>query len=186
MALPDDQIDPINSWRERMFRLRLIGSYSNGIGYGNISARNNSNSFVISGSGTGGLPTLGSEHYTLVHDYDLKNNSLCCSGPIMASSESLSHAVIYDCSPETNAVIHIHNKFLWNAHLHKLPSTDIDVAYGTPDMADEIIRLFRETDVSNIKKIIMGGHQEGIIVFGNSPDEAGRLILEMLGQSGEL
>ena len=101
----------------------------------------------------------------------------------MASSESLSHAVIYDCSPETNAVIHIHNMIIWKDHIHKLPTTSPDVLYGTIDMAKEIIRLFKKTDVGSIKKIIMGGHQEGLIAFGSSLDEAGRMTLEMLGSS---
>lgn len=178
--ISSDQIAGINTWRDRMYKLGLIGVYSNGVGYGNISIRTSTNSFIITGTGTGRHRYLNENHYTLVEKYDIKKNNVSCSGPIKASSESLTHAMIYEVSQKSNAIIHIHNPAIWNHYIHKAPTTRSEVQYGTSDMAYEIVRLFKETDIKSLKKLIMGGHQDGIIAFGNSLDEAGNNILSML------
>ena len=135
MSFSDEEISGINAWRDRLFNLGLIGAYLDGTGYGNISIRADNNSFIITGTGTGGLKKLNKDHYTLVYDYDIEKNSLFCKGPIMASSDSLSHAVIYNCSPDTKAVIHFHNMNIWKDHINKIPTTNPNVLYGTVDMA---------------------------------------------------
>jgi ribulose-5-phosphate 4-epimerase/fuculose-1-phosphate aldolase len=173
-------ISELNVWRDSLFELGLIGVYPEGIGFGNISRRFDKNSFIITGSATGNLNKLTENHYTHVTTYNLLNNSLTCSGPIMASSESLSHAAIYECSPEINAVIHVHNNFLWEHLKNKVPTTSDEITYGTPEMAFEIKRLFKESPVLFEKMIIMGGHKEGIITFGETLEEAGRILLEKL------
>ncbi len=172
-------ISDINLWRNRLHEIGLIGVYENGIGFGNISSRLENNHFLISGSATGSIPKPNKDHYTVVTDYNLEQNNLTCKGPIKASSESLSHAVIYECDPSVNAVIHVHSMKLWSELLHVLPTTNASVAYGTPEMAMEIKRLFEECAVEKHSTIIMGGHEEGILVFGKSMDEAGDKILEL-------
>jgi L-ribulose-5-phosphate 4-epimerase len=175
-----NEITEINNWRDTLYKLGLIGVYSNGIGFGNISIRYNNQTFLITGSATGGLDKLTESHYVLVNEYNLKQNSLTCNGPIKASSESLSHAAIYESSPETNAVIHVHNIGLWQNLIYKIPTSRKNVLYGTPEMAKEIKRLFKETNVSVEKIIVMGGHKEGIITFGKTLDEAGKILLDKL------
>ena len=175
-----NQLRDINEWRNTLFNLGLIGAYNNGIGFGNISKRLNNRTFIITGSATGGLKRLNENHYVLVDEYNLQQNSLACTGPIKASSESLSHAVIYECSDETNAVIHIHNFDLWEKLIHHVPTTREEILYGTTEMANEIRRLFIETDVKTEKIIAMAGHEEGIIAFGKTLDEAGEILLNRL------
>ena len=182
-AIPNDQLAEISVWRNRMFKLGLIGAYPDGTGYGNISIRINHKSFIITGTGTGMLNELNNKHYSRVDSYNFNENSIHCSGPIKASSESLTHAMIYECSPETKAVIHVHDMAIWNNYLHIIPTTRSNVSYGTPDMAHEIIGLFEKTNLRIEKKLVMGGHQEGVITFGNTLDEAGRIIIEMLSHS---
>lgn len=177
-AVSKDKISEINHWRNKLYTLGLIGAYDNGIGFGNLSRCLDENSFLITGSATGGLDKLNESHFALVTDYNIEKNELTCEGPIKASSESLSHAIIYECSPETNAVIHVHNGTMWKKFIHHVPTTKSDVAYGTPEMAKEITRLFKETNVKEEKFLVMGGHQEGIIAFGNTIDEAGAILLE--------
>lgn len=172
------KIEEINSWRDRLYNYGLIGAYANGIGFGNISIRSDNNTFIITGSATGILEKLNENHYVKVNEYDFSQNSLTCMGPIKASSESLTHAVIYESSPETQAVIHIHNLNMWEKYIHKEPTTRSNVSYGTPEMAHEIKRLFKETDVALKKFIVMAGHEEGIIVFGSSLDEAGKVLID--------
>ena len=47
-------------------------------------------------------------------------------------------------------------------------------------MANEITRLFNETDVKNQKIIVMAGHEEGILSFGASLEEAGGIIENLI------
>jgi len=170
----------INTWRNRLYEIGLIGAYKNGIGYGNISFRMDNNCFLITGSATGGISKLNENHYANVSNYNLEQNSLICKGPIKASSESLSHAVIYDCQPSTNAVIHIHHLKLWNKLLNVFPTTSTSISYGTPEMALEIKRLLASHDIKNQNTIVMGGHKEGVLVFGKSLDEAGNKVVKLL------
>ena len=99
-------------------------------------------------------------------------------GPIKASSESLTHAAIYECSADIKAVIHIHHKEFWDKALNVIPTSSNSVPYGTPEMANEIFRLYKETDFSTNKIMAMAGHDEGIIAFGNTLAEAGQIIEE--------
>ena len=177
-TLPAKLLLQINEWRNKLYNLGLIGAYNNGIGFGNISIRHNNSSFIISGSATGNLNTLNESHYTLVSEYSLRNNALTCKGPIKASSESLTHAAIYECSPESNSVIHVHNFSLWKELLNKIPTTKKEVEYGTPEMANEIKRLFSEGTVNTKKIIAMHGHEEGILCFGKNLNEAGEVLLK--------
>ncbi|MCK5043613.1 class II aldolase/adducin family protein [Candidatus Pacearchaeota archaeon] len=175
--IPVSQLVEINKWRNKLHKLELIGANSKGVGFGNISIRSQGNEFIITGSATGHLRELDENHYVLVNKYNLLENSLTCKGPIKASSESLSHAVIYECSPKTNAVIHIHDIGMWEKYVDKLQTTNKEVPYGTSDMANEIKRLFRESDVNYEKILVMGGHKEGVVSFGETLEEAGNILL---------
>ena len=178
--IPLDKVAELNMWREIMYDKGWIGLYPDGIGFGNISMRCDEKTFLISGTATGGLPTLTKSHYSLVTNYDLSTNTVTCMGPLKASSESLTHALIYECSAATNAVIHIHNLDLWNRLLHHAPTSSENISYGTPEMANEIKRLFAETALGKEKIIVMGGHREGIISFGRDLEEAGSILIDRL------
>ena len=178
--IPLDKVAELNMWREIMYDKGWIGLYPDGIGFGNISMRCNEKTFLISGTATGGLPILTKSHYSLVTNYDLSTNTVTCMGPLKASSESLTHALIYECSAATNAVIHIHNLNVWNRLIHQVPTSSENISYGTPEMANEIKRLFAETALRKEKIIVMGGHQEGIISFGKDLEEAGSILLDKL------
>ncbi len=173
------EIAELNKWRNQCYQLGLIGEYDNGIGFGNISIRHSQpQHFIVSGTQTGNLPTLNEQHYTRVTSFDLEKNFLTCDGPIKASSESLTHAAIYQASSKVNAIIHIHHLELWQKLMHKVPTTAKDIAYGTPEMAKEILRLFPEDNLIETKILVMSGHEEGIISFGINLPEAGNLLLD--------
>ncbi len=175
----DNDFNVLEEWRSIFYQLNWIGAYPDGIGFGNISIRYyDSGNFIITGSATGNFKTLGKHQYALVTEYDFKLNTLNCSGKFKASSESLSHAIIYDTNPDSRAVIHIHNKLLWERNKFVLPTTNELVPYGTPEMADDIKRIIRANNLKNNGIIIMGGHEEGIISFGRNLEEAGNIILE--------
>jgi len=172
-ALSTEALQSIDWGRQEMYARGFIGMYKNGIGYGNISERLETEKFVISGTATGGLKKLETTHYSVVDKIDIANNRVWCSGAIKASSESMSHAVIYQNCPEVNAVVHIHDLDLWKSLVHRMPTTHASVPYGTPEMANEIIRLLEQTDVRHhTGYFAMAGHEEGIIAFGTTMEHA--------------
>ncbi|MGK7937859.1 MAG: class II aldolase/adducin family protein [Xenococcaceae cyanobacterium] len=172
------EITELNQWRDRLYQLNFIGQYDNGIGFGNISIRDEQPEyFIISGTQTGGIPHLTEKHYTKVTEFDWEKNLVTCVGSIQASSEALTHAALYVANPEIRAVIHVHHLSLWQALLNKVPTTDINCAYGTPEMAQEIMRLCQENITNKLKIIVMSGHKEGIITFGKNLTEAGDILL---------
>ena len=168
-----EMIIEINRWRNILFKHKLIGVYPNGIGYGNISIRLDQKEFLISGTSTGHLDTLTNYHYSTVISYNFLENSLTCSGPVKASAESMTHAAVYEMDPDIKAIIHVHSKQIWDDLIHKVPTTSMDVEYGTPQMAMEIKKLFFTTNVIEERILVMGGHEEGIITFGKDLEEAG-------------
>src|SRR5262245_3672282 len=111
--MTDPIIVDLIMWRNYLRERQLIGIYPDGIGYGNISARLRDGTFVISASATGGLEIAGPEHFTQVTQYDYDRNTLTCRGPVRASSESLSHAAVYEGDSTAHAIIHIHHSDLW-------------------------------------------------------------------------
>lgn len=176
---PDLVYEALEQWRGEMYNLGLIGMYDNGIGFGNISHRvGDTDQFIISGSATGNFQHLERKHYALVTAYNFEENSLECSGNIKASSESLSHAAIYEQLNSINAVIHVHSKSLWDRYRFQLPTTAESVAYGTPEMAGEIRRVISEDSLKE-GVIVMAGHEEGIIAFGRNMEIAGERIMAL-------
>ncbi len=179
-ALPSPFLQSIIQVRQYLYGLGLINAYENGIGYGNISRRwNEEAQFVISGSATGNFEQVGEEHFTLVTKVDIKHNTLWCEGPIIASSESMSHAVIYQECVWVGAVIHVHSLKMWEQYLHKVPTTDASATYGSPEMAYSIIDLLRTTDLPQQKVFVMEGHREGIFVFGKDLKEAVEVLMRL-------
>lgn len=174
------EIAELNFYRDKLYRLGLIGAYDDGIGFGNISMRYNKNpkQFLISGTQTGSLPKLTEAHYTLVTSFDIPGNKLSCSGPVKASSESLTHAALYNMNPEIGAVIHIHDLILWKKLLYKVPTSSADVPYGTPAMALEMERLYQQEGLDKLKILAMAGHEEGIITFGKNLKEAAEVLFK--------
>jgi L-ribulose-5-phosphate 4-epimerase len=172
----------LNNWRNKLYAHNLVGSYPNGISFGNLSTRiPGTKQFYITGSATGALKTLELQHYSKVISYDIANNTLTCEGQIKASSEALTHAAIYECDAQINAVIHVHNLDLWKQLLAaNFPTTSPKVAYGTPEMANEIKRLFNELNIHSPKVFVMGGHEEGILTFGKDIDSAGKDLEKLL------
>ena len=101
-------------------------------------------------------------------------------GPVKASSESLTHALLYETDKDINAVFHVHHRGIWKELMNVAPTTKKNIEYGTVSMAVEMRRLFKETDVAQQKIFVMAGHEEGIVTFGKTMDEAGEKILSQL------
>lgn len=163
-------VDELVICRNRLRAMGLLGVYPDGIGFGNVSARLPEGGFLISGTATGHLPTVGPEHFTRVLWWDVATNALRCCGPVAASSESLSHAAIYAADRSAAAVIHVHNLQQWEALRDVLPTTDPRAGPGTPEMADAIAALLARGVPGGV--FVMGGHREGLMSFGATVGEA--------------
>ncbi len=159
--------------RDRLFSTGFIGVYPDGIGFGNVSEKPpGSSGFFITGSQTGALPNLQPKHISRVVDYDIAGNRVVCAGAIQASSESLTHAAVYELDAAIGAVVHVHHRGLWLGAQNELPTTDPSLPYGTPAMAREMQRLFVSTNLKVVRVLVMAGHEEGCISFGTNLAEA--------------
>ena len=167
--------------RSLLFTAGLIGHYEDlNIGFGNISTRFGApGQFLITGTQTGHIGQTTEEHYSLVTAYDIAANEVWCTGPVQASSEAMTHAAIYELNPGIGAVVHVHSKTLWDRHLDKLPTTNNEIGYGTPEMAREFQRLYDESAFGTDGIAVMGGHEEGLIAIGASLEQATAKILSL-------
>lgn len=176
-------IDELVRWRKPLHDAGLVGYLADAqVGYGNLSVRTTEDGlFLVSGTQTGHLPDVGPEHFSLVTDYDIELNKLFCRGPVEASSEALTHASLYALDDSIRAVVHVHSAELWVGLKSSLPSTGSGIAYGTPQMAREFRRLYRDTDFSVGGVARMAGHENGLISTGRSAMEAAEKVLALLG-----
>jgi L-ribulose-5-phosphate 4-epimerase len=178
-GLSEENFHLLNTWRDKLYHLGLIGCYPGDIGYGNISVRSG-DGFVITGTATGCREKLVIDDYVRVDRYDFLKNEIHCIGKLRASAESLTHAAVYEARPEAMAVIHIHHLDLWEKYRGIMPTSPDTAEYGTPEIALAIKSLCLKVKMTSDEVIIMGGHKEGIIAFGNDLGAAGNKILGLL------
>jgi len=163
----------LNRYRRKLLSLGMIGVDASGIGFGNLSIRSGATSqFYITGSATGRIPELTPADYAKVIAYDFARNWLRCEGSTVASSESLTHAAVYESDSTAGAVIHCHDMKLWTALLDNAPTTPKRVDYGTSQMAYAVQRLFEITDLKKRKIFVMAAHEGGLVTFGKDLPEA--------------
>lgn len=165
--------DELTACRRKLLKLKMIGVDANGIGFGNLSIKaGTGNTFYITGSGTGAKRELTLADIAKVLAYDLDKNWIRCEGATIASSESLTHAAVYESDNNAGAVIHCHDKEAWRILRGQVPTTAAAIEYGTPAMANEARRLFRETNLKKRRILVMAGHEGGIVTFGKNLEEA--------------
>ncbi|PYL34263.1 MAG: rRNA adenine methyltransferase [Verrucomicrobia bacterium] len=166
----------LNAHRRKLLQLGLIGVDPNGIGFGNLSVRDGAtDNFYVTGSATAGIQELTLADCAKVVACDFERNCVRYEGSALPSSESLTHAAIYKSDATAGAVIHCHDSKLWAAVLNQAPTTSRAAEYGTPQLAYEIMQLFKRTDVPKI--IAMAGHEAGILTFGKDLEEAFAVLM---------
>jgi L-ribulose-5-phosphate 4-epimerase len=175
---PFDRFAELNAYRRKLLQLRLIGVDANGIGFGNVSIRDGAtNNFYVTGSATAGKPELTLADCARVVACDFEKNWLRYEGSAIPSSESLTHAAVYESDAKAGSVIHCHDSKLWPALLNQAPTSSKTIEYGTPEMAYEVTRLFEVTDVQSRKILVMAGHEGGIVAFGKDIEEAFAVLM---------
>ena len=169
------------TWRRTLRRLDLLGEDAHGQGYGNMSIRlYGTPCFLITSSQSSGLTDVDQQHFAKVTVIDLDHNFLRSTGERPPSSEALTHAALYQVNGAIRAIVHVHSHPIWLAWRDRLPTTRDDVAYGTPAMAYEMIRLHKSKALGRQGAIVMGGHQDGVIAFAPTVADASQEILKLL------
>jgi ribulose-5-phosphate 4-epimerase/fuculose-1-phosphate aldolase len=173
----------INAWRFMFSKLGLIGqdpARYQGLGFGNISQRltPDDNRFLITGTQTGHLAYLKTEHFAMIEGANPKQNTLESRGPSRPSSEALTHASIYQLDPAVHAVIHVHSPDIWRHTLMlNLPHTGNEIAYGSVEMTEAVEKLFLSGQLQKRSIFSMLGHEDGIVAFGASLAEAAQTLI---------
>ena len=168
----------LNKYRRKLLDLGVMGVDANGIGFGNLSVRDGTTArFYITSSATAGIVEPTPADYAKVVAYDFAKNWLRCEGSRVASSESLTHAAVYESDPTARAVIHCHDINLWSELLDEAPTTPKRVEYGTPEMAYAVQRLFEVTDVKTRKIFVMAAHDGGLVTFGKNMQDAFGILM---------
>jgi ribulose-5-phosphate 4-epimerase/fuculose-1-phosphate aldolase len=188
-GIPEQLHTELERWRKELWERELIGAYPDGIGFGNMSVRTDRAdgrprreedgvTFFVTGSATGGKPSLEPNDYALVTACSLERNWLACRGGRKASSESLSHAAVYLARPGVGAVVHVHAATLWRRLLERYPTTAAGIEYGTPQMAHAMKEIARSQAADN-GLIVMGGHEDGLLSYGVELQTAARIIVDL-------
>ncbi|MDR0583953.1 MAG: class II aldolase/adducin family protein [Treponema sp.] len=174
----------LNDARTRLHELGLVGINPQGIGFGNVSVRVKGEEFLISGTATGAAPVLSPDEYCLVVSFNIDENSIISSGPIRASSESMTHGAVYRAVPSANCVIHIHSRAIFDGMLRDhYPATPPEAEYGTPEIA-RAAGACAAAQKSGGGLIVLAGHDEGVIAFGASAGKTFALIEELNNKYG--
>jgi len=183
-SLVDHDYKYLSYWHQQFKAAKILGQDPcryHGLGFGNLSERLNQQSFLISGTQTGSKDKLEVDDYACVMHADFTKNCVESKGRVKPSSESLTHAAIYALDGRIKFVFHVHSPEIWQARDRLgIPQTDASVAYGTPEMAFEMQRLYETGAFAEGNILAMAGHEDGIIGFGFDAAEAGDVILRYL------
>lgn len=165
----------IESIRKKLYSRKYIGTDNTGQSYGNISMKlSNSNIFVISSTQTGFKTTTSLNDYSLIFDYDLEQFTTKAFGLKEPSSETLTHACVYDCDNSISAIIHIHDFRLWEKMINSCcHNVTAEVPYGTAEMTIETRKIVNDRNRKDQNDIFaMAGHHGGIVSYGCNLNDA--------------
>jgi hypothetical protein len=181
-------------WRRVLRGLGVLGQDPNrygGYGFGNVSVRippfptpPGRRRFLVSATQTSGRAAVTLDDFALVERCDFAGNRVESRGSNLPSSEALTHGAVYDLSSEVRAVFHVHAPELWRRAAElDLPTTSPTLREGTAELATEIRRLRPAWVLAAAGLVAMGGHEDGIIAFGRSAEEAGHRLIAALARS---
>jgi ribulose-5-phosphate 4-epimerase/fuculose-1-phosphate aldolase len=184
--LPVHEYRSIEKYRKMVRKINLIGVYEEvQLGFGNISQRKDYTNihattrpqFIVSGTQTGHLYDLGGEHYTRVIDFDIDEFSVTAQGAVRASSETVTHASIFQSNPNIRGIIHFHHPIIWKHMLEDdYPSTGRWILYGTYEMALAV----KDCVGDNTQGLFaMRGHEDGGVAYGPSLNAAMNIVAQV-------
>ncbi len=175
------------AWRDVLFRLDLLGQHPDrydGFAYGNISGKTaDADEFVITASQTSGAPELTPENVVTITGANLQRFWVDAQGSEPPSSETLTHAMIYQADPRMRFVFHVHSPVMWRYREQLgLPQTAADVPYGTPAMTAAVDALL-DNNQSRPLVFATAGHEDGIFALGHHERDCGGLLVSYLAKA---
>jgi len=174
----------LSRWHHRFKNAGILGQDPEryeGLGFGNLSQRLDGSNFLISGTQTGCLDLLTAADYALVTHAEIAENRISAEGRIKPSSEALTHAAVYALDADIRYVFHVHSPDIWKRREQlALPETAAEIPYGTPEMANEMVRLYRNGAFEHMNVFAMAGHEDGIVGFDTTANKAGEAIMGLL------
>ena len=183
----ESDIVELTKWRKELRAAGLVGkdlARYGGLGFGNLSKRLGDGTVLISASQTGHLDKLTPGDYAQITNFNLGRNLVWSKGINHPSSETMSHLAAYGSNPRVQFVFHAHSPEIWNAKDDlDLPVTDPAIECGTVEMYYEVQRLLKDRDNYWKGVLAMGGHTDGILVWGESADETGIRLLFLLSRA---
>jgi hypothetical protein len=177
-SITKKEIEPLNNIRKQLREWSLLGVYpadhpkNPKTGYGNISKRvsNNKRRFIITGTQTSDKKKLTVEDYCRIISYSIKKGTVDSEGLSMPSSETLTHAAVYDAQSDINFVCHVHNKIIWKNYKElELKTIPKEATFGSLKLAKEIRKFYQEHDGTEV--VIMLGHEEGILLGSKKKED---------------
>ncbi len=181
------------AWRAILRRLGMVGrdpGRYEGFAFGNLSARlegeddGGAPRFLITGSQTGGKEGLTLADFCIVEASDAAANRVRSVGLASPSSESLTHDAVYRLDASIGWVFHVHSPEVWRRRAALLlPTSAPEIPYGSPGMADEVARLYRYSPLPDLRILAMGGHEDGVVSFGASAEEAGETLIRFFARA---
>ena len=165
---PFPELDELNRCRAGLVEAGLLGRDKQGIGFGNISVRRpDEPGFYITPSGSGDRPILSAADIVQVIEWNISKNKIEFRGASDPSSESLTHAAVYESDETVGAIVHAHDSFLWKCLLAAGDATSGAAEYGTPAMA-AAVKEFIRTRRGNEILFAMNGHAGGLLCCGHT------------------
>ena len=183
-----DVVEPLLAWRTVLRRLHLLGQSPErygGLGYGNLSVRDpgRPGEFIVTASQTSGIEHLHADGLCRIREFDLERFWVAAEGLQPPSSESLTHAMIYDADPGVRWIFHAHSPDIRRqAEALGMPATGADVAYGSPPMACAVVRLLADRPQRPLVFVTLG-HEDGVFACGSTAGETGSSLVDHLARS---
>lgn len=185
--LAELDVHGLNGWRRVLTRLGLLGQDPHryqGLGFGNLSQKT-AQGFIITGSQTGALEHLQPAHFSEVTGWKLEGNRIDARGLARPSSESLTHAAVYQVDPGIGCVFHVHSPDIWQmSDKLGLASTAAEVDYGSAAMAGAVKAIVSAGPGKGL--LAMKGHEDGIVAWGGTLSETGGLLVDALSKAYQM
>lgn len=140
-----------------------------GLAFGNLSHRPaGAEGFWVTATQTADRRLLRPQDLVWIDSWQLEQQTVVAHGNLPPSSETLSHAAIHGARAGTALwVLHGHAPSIWQqAAARGWAVTDVAAANGTLALARALAAL--ATPASGL--IVMGGHRDGVIAYGDEAD----------------
>ena len=154
----------------QLWRLYRVG----GLSYGNLSVRNDGETFWMSASGVdkSKLEKVG-EHIHLVKGYDKENNAILVSipkhieRPVRVSVDAIEHWMVYTENPGVGAIIHAHcwvDDAATKMTGHTVAATQTSFPCGTVELGEDTASVIR--NAPDPTRVVVCQKNHGIVVTG--------------------